>query len=90
MDPISPQNSLNFVITGKSNCSIQCAIHMSNTIQPLTVTVFQPYEHYRQEAIDASTQAGVSQYNDLQFLDDFKGSKHGSDYIHDQICLHKG
>ena len=46
--------------------------HSTHFLQPLDVVVFQPYKHYHAEAIDRSARLGCSDYNKLEFFNDFE------------------
>ncbi|KAE8213290.1 hypothetical protein CF319_g9184 [Tilletia indica] len=42
--------------------------HSSHILQPLDVSVFQPYKHWHKEAIDAATRTGCTNFNRVEFL----------------------
>jgi hypothetical protein len=46
--------------------------HMSHLMQPLDVTVFQPYKHWHSEAIDAAIRTGCTDFNRVEFLAAFE------------------
>lgn len=46
--------------------------HSTHFLQPLDVVVFQPYKHYHSEAVNRAARLGCSDYNKLEFFNDFE------------------
>ncbi|KAE8207419.1 hypothetical protein CF319_g9607, partial [Tilletia indica] len=42
--------------------------HSSHVLQPLDVSVFQPYKHWHREAVDAATRTGCTNFSKTEFL----------------------
>ena len=42
--------------------------HSSHLLQPLDVSVFQPYKHWHREQVDKATRTGCTNFNKIEFL----------------------